>query len=456
MSTQYPDDPRSTLLARLREREEQAEFLLNASKVMRRTNQLAAADLDVDSTLAGVARLTLPYAGVWTIVDMRDGDDVNRVSISHPVPAMRRLASRMIDQWPPSRDSRSRARILRTGISELVSPVTDETLRALKCSPDHLAVLRDLEIGSVLTVAMRDDENIIGSLTFVSPRGGHEFDDRDRRLAEDIAAGAAVAITGAELEAARAHGRAVAEANAAERLSFMSLLSHGVRTPLHNIFGYAQLLEAGIRGPLTETQRDDIGRIRENERHLLDLVDAVVNFARWDDDDFAPLADVVVRDALRFADRTIIPSASEKGVMYDSDHAEVSAHLVVRADFRRLAEILTQLLQNAVKFSRPGDSVVVRALSVGECIWIRVSDTGIGMDDEDLAMIFLPLVRGRDPRARAEDGVGLGLAITRKLARSMDGELSVVSERGKGSTFTVTLPRGRQSPPQPATPEVTR
>ncbi len=446
MSTQFPDDPRSTLLARLREREEQAEFLINAGKVMRRTNQLAAADLDVESTLAGLARITLPYPGVWSIVDMRDGDEVSRVSISHPLPAMRRLAARMTDQWPPSRNSHSGMRILDTGSSELVSHVTDETLRDLMCSREHLALLRDLEIGSVLTVAMQGDDGIIGALTFVSPRGGHAFDDRDRRLAEDIAAGAAVAIKGARLAASRERSRIVAEENAAERLSFMSSLSHGVRTPLHNIFGYAQLLEAGIRGPLTEPQRNDISRMRDNERHLLNLVDAVINFARWDDEEPAALEDVVVRDVLRSADRAIVASASAKRVTYDSVHADVPSDLVVRADYRRLVEILTQLLQNAVKFSRPGDSVVVRAMSVGECIWIRISDTGIGIDDEDLTLIFLPLVRGRDPRARAQDGVGLGLAISRKLARSMDGELSVVSDRGEGSTFTIALPRGRDTP----------
>jgi signal transduction histidine kinase len=355
----------------------------------------------------------------------------------------------MASEWPPARDSRFGMRIFRTGESELLSHVTDETLRALECSPDHLTLLRELEIGSVLTVAMRADNEIIGSLTFVGPRGGHEFDDRDRRLAEEVSAGAAVAIMGARAADGRARDRAEAAINSAERVSFMSSLSHGVRTPLHNIFGYAQLLEAGIRGPLNEAQRNDLGRIRENERHLLNLVDAVIRFARWDDDEPTVLEDVVVREALERADRDIVAAASRKGVTYDRDHAEVPAHLVVRAEFQRLTEILGQLLENAVKFSRAGDAVVVRAMAVGDCVWIRVSDTGIGIDDEDIELIFHPLVRGRDAYARAQDGVGLGLAITRKLARSMDGDLSVVSSRGKGSTFTISLPRGRQRLRQP-------
>lgn len=235
------------------------------------------------------------------------------------------------------------------------------------------------------------------------------------------------------------------QANTAEPIGVVSPISQDVRPPLHNIFGHAQLLEAGLRGPLTEAQRNDIGRVRENERHLLNLVDAIIDFARWDQDEPAELEDVVVRDALRFADRTIARYAWARRVTYDADHAGVPADLVVRADFRRLAEILRQLLQNAVKFSHSGGAVVVRAMSVGECVWIRVSDTGIGIDDEDIALIFHPLVRGRDPYARAQDGLGMGLAITRKLAESMHGELSVVSAHHDGSTFTVALPRGRQA-----------
>jgi len=444
MSTQYPDDPRSTLLARLRDREEQAEFLLNARRLMRRTNRLAAADLDMTGILASVARLTLPYPGVWSIVDVYEGGRARRVTVSHPVRALQALVSRMANEWPPARDSRFGVHIFRTGESELISHVTDDTLRALKCSPNHLALLRELKIGSVLTVAMRGDDGMIGSLTFVGPRGGHEFDDRDVRLAEDIAAGAAIAIMGVRVADGRERDRAAAALNSAERVSFMSSLSSGVRAPLHNIFGYAQLLEAGVRGPLNEVQRNDIGRIRENERHLLNLVDAVITFARWDDDGPTELEDVVVRDALEQADRDIVPAAASKGVAYDRDHPEVPGHLVVRAEFQRVTEILAQLLQNAVKFSRAGGAVDVRAMAVGDCVWIRVSDTGIGIDDEDIELIFHPLVRGRDPYAREQDGVGLGLAITRKLARSMDGELSVVSSHGEGSTFTISLPRGRQ------------
>jgi signal transduction histidine kinase len=446
MSTQHPVDSRSTLLARLREREEQAEFLVNAGKLMRRTNQLAAADLDVDSTLAGVARLTLPYDGVWSLVDVCEDGNIRRVKVSHPVPAIQRLLAQLRPGWPAVRDrSREDGGILRTGRSEIVSNITDQTLCMLDCSTEQRALLRQLRVGSVLAVAMRGDDGIIGSLTFVSPRGGHEFDDRDRHLAEDIAAGATVAITGARLEAGRARDRATAETTAAERLSFMSSLSHGVRTPLHNIFGYAQLLEAGIRGPLTEAQRNDIGRIRENERHLLNLVDAVITFARWDGTESPALEDVVVRDALAGADRDIAGRASRKGVKYDVAHDEVPADLVVRAEPQRLTEILTQLLQNAVAFSRPGGSVVVRALPVRDCIWIRVSDTGTGIAEEDVDLIFHPFVRGRDAYVRAQDGVGLGLAIARKLARSMDGEVFVVSNHGKGSTFTLALPRGRRS-----------
>jgi signal transduction histidine kinase len=440
------DDLRTTLLARLREREEQVEFLTNAGKLMSRTNELAGGESDVETTLAALARLALPYEGVWTILDVLEDTGIRRVAISHPDPSLQPLADRLLGGWPPPRDAPGGGvRVLRTGVSEIISVITDERLVTWADSPDHLAVLRALAIGSVLAVPLKGDGRILGAVTFVSPRGGHVFDDRDRHLAEDLAASAAMAIVNARHAAERARSRSAAEAAAAAMTGFMSSLTHGVRTSLHNIFGYAQLLEAGVRGPLSEQQRGDIGRIRENERHLLNLVDAVINFARWSDDDPPVMEDVSVCDALAAVDGAILSAAAKKGVVYDGVHATLSPELVVRAEPVRLHEILKQLLRNAVQYCRPGDSIIVDALRVGRCVWIRVSDTGIGISADDLAVIFHPFVRGRHAYVRAQDGVGLGLAVTQKLARAMEGELSVVSRPRQGTTFTLSLPCGRQS-----------
>jgi signal transduction histidine kinase len=238
--------------------------------------------------------------------------------------------------------------------------------------------------------------------------------------------------------AAQERSRAAA-GRASERRRFLSSLDQKIRAPLHNIFGYAQLLEAGIRGPLSRQQRTDISRIRVNERNLARLVEAVMNFAKWYDDDPPPLQDVVLRDALRAANREIAGSARLKGVTYHRNIRNVPPRLTVRAEPRRLVEIIRHLLENAVKFSRPGSAITVRTETVGRRVVLDVVDTGIGIHGADVEVIFHPFVRGRGAYVRSQDGVGLGLALASTLARSLDGTLSVTSRRGKGSVFRLDL-----------------
>ena len=440
-------DLNAQLLARLHVGEEQAAFLANARQLLADTNALLSSDLDVEGTLAAVARLALPHQGVWSILDVHEGTVMRRVAVSHPLPSMQEVARELIAGWPPARHlPGGGARVMRTGRSEIVAKVTDAMLRQLAESSAHLRVLRRLHIGSTLTVAVTTPNGVLGALTFIAPRGGHSFDARDQELAEHIAAGAALAIVKARRVEARRAVRATQSVTRVGRLSFAAALSHTFRTPLHNIFGYAQLLEEGVRGPLTGEQRHDVHRIQANERHLLNLVDAVVSFARWDDAEELTLEDVQVRDAVRRVDTLVTLAAARKGVIYRPQHDRIDKRLIVRAETERLHEILLQLLLNAVKFSRPGDSVTIKAITVGERCWIRVTDTGVGIARDDLPLVFQPFVRSRHVYARAQEGTGLGLAIAQKLAARMGGDVLVASQLERGSTFTLKLPLGRRPP----------
>ena len=240
------------------------------------------------------------------------------------------------------------------------------------------------------------------------------------------------------------------ERTPAERENFISLLSHSLRTPLNNIHGYAQLLNGGVRGPLTGDQRDDVRRIEANERHLLSVVNSVISFARWDFDEASALEDVSVRAAVQRVEQAVVRGASEKGVLYASAFGSIAADITVRAEPSRLRQVLLQLMLNAVKFSRPGDSMSVDAHVVGDRVRIRVMDTGIGIVDHEIALIFLPFVRGRDSYVRSQEGVGLGLTIAKRLVCAMGGDLTVASVPEGGSTFTLALPRGRSPAQSPA------
>ncbi|HXT17468.1 MAG TPA: HAMP domain-containing sensor histidine kinase [Gemmatimonadaceae bacterium] len=442
---------RSQLIERLHAHEEQADFLKNASRLVASATTLAMNAHGLDETLASVARFTLPHPNVWSILDLRHGEGHDspprRVAVLHPDPLVQSAAATLIDGWPPPRDRRGAPSVWRTGRTEIIAELSDDALAKVAGSREQLTALRALHVGAVMVVPLRVRDDTIGSLTFIGPRGGRAFDNADRVLAEQIAAGAAFAIDNAMRADERARSIAAAEVALAERLAFMSSLSHGLRTPLHAIFGYAQLLAEGVRGPLTGDQQHDVQRIQANERHLLNLVDSVIAFARWDDGENLITEDVPVHDAVASARRATEASAAARHIISGVSGDSVDRDIYVRADATRLEEILLQLMTNAVRFSRPGATVTVDARVVGDCVWIRVTDTGIGIAEEDLGLVFQPFVRGRNALARAEEGRregrGLGLAISRKLARAMGGEVSVVSQEGVGSAFTLALPRGR-------------
>jgi signal transduction histidine kinase len=187
---------------------------------------------------------------------------------------------------------------------------------------------------------------------------------------------------------------------------------------------------------------------------LLNLVGAVISYARWDGADPAVLEDLGVLESVTRTNVDIVSAATAKGVTYLPAENAIADDVCVRAEPLRLREILMQLLLNAVKFSRARDTISVSARKVGARVSIRISDTGIGIDESEQDAIFQPFVRARDAYVWGQPGVGLGLAITQKLARAMDGEVSVVSAPGGGSTFTLMLPCGRHHTEEPlsATP----
>ncbi len=233
------------------------------------------------------------------------------------------------------------------------------------------------------------------------------------------------------------------EAQAANRAKtdFLAVMSHELRTPLNAIGGYAELIELGIRGPITDEQRADLGRMRAAQRYLLGLVSDVLNFVRVDSGHVEyRLEDLPVHAALASLEELIGPQFHARGVTYAP--APCDQTLRVRADRDKLQQILVNLLGNALKFTEPGGRVSLACEGHGDTATLHVTDTGVGIPAEKLGAVFEPFVQvGAARNARSHEGVGLGLAISRNLARGMGGDLTVQSTPGRGSTFVVTLPR---------------
>ena len=229
-----------------------------------------------------------------------------------------------------------------------------------------------------------------------------------------------------------------AEAASRAKTDFLAVMSHELRTPLNAIVGYSDLLQTGVSGPLTDTQRTQLSRIRSSSFHLLDLIQDVLSFSRIEAGrEELRIADVEVQQLARDAHSYIEQQCKEKGLQQEVTVPE--ERIVMITDPAKVRQILLNLLNNACKFADSGkvDLVVARE---GEDVLFMVKDTGPGVAREHLEMIFEPFTQVDQSTTRQKGGAGLGLPVSRRLAHLLGGELLVESEIGKGSTFTLRLP----------------
>ena len=306
--------------------------------------------------------------------------------------------------------------VVLTGEGELSRPLSPP-LSALAAHANVTLLERPVRVATLVT-AMRS----------ALRARRRQFDVRDH-LEERTAAEEALRTARKQAEdASRAKG------------DFLAVMSHELRTPLNAIGGYAELMELGLRGPITEAQRSDLGRIQQSQKHLLGLINQVLNYTRVETGNVSyDMTDVPVATALVAAEALVVPQVRAKGLKYIL--GECDPGLTVRADREKLQQILLNLLTNAIKFTASGGEIAVGCTVRGNEIAIHVSDTGVGIPSDKLVTIFDPFVQVDSRLIRAQEGVGLGLAISRDLARGMGGELTVESIEGKGSTFTLTLAR---------------
>ena len=250
---------------------------------------------------------------------------------------------------------------------------------------------------------------------------------------------AAQADARAAREAAESAQRDAEEANRAKS-EFLAVMSHELRTPLNAIGGYAELMQLGIHGPVTNEQLVALERIQRSQRHLLGLINGVLNYSRVEAGAaHYEVADVPLEETLATCEALISPQVRSKKLEFVNHACPPGS--VVRADREKLQQVVLNLLSNSVKFTDAGGRVELACSRLPNGMMsVRVRDTGRGIPAGQLERVFQPFVQVEAGLTRTQDGVGLGLAISRDLARGMAGDLTVESEPGRGSTFTLTLP----------------
>ena len=234
-----------------------------------------------------------------------------------------------------------------------------------------------------------------------------------------------------------------AEAANQAKNEFLAVMSHELRTPLNAIGGYAQLIELGIRGPVTAAQHADLDRIKRSQTYLLSLINDVLNFAKIEaghlhveaaDVDIGPLV-LGMRDFVQ-------PQLQEQKLTFT---CECPASVHVCADADKVQQILINLLSNALKFTPSGGTIAMQCDTSEDDVLISVCDTGRGIAADKLESIFEPFVQVDRRYLREREGIGLGLAISRELARAMGGDLTVSSSMSTGSVFMLKLGRDRSA-----------
>jgi signal transduction histidine kinase len=305
--------------------------------------------------------------------------------------------------------------------------------------PEMVADMEQAGTEALIVIPLVVRGTPVGALSF-GFRAARHFTETDHTFAATLGQQAAQALERAQLFEAEHRARTDAEAANRSKTEFLSAMSHELRTPLNAIAGYVDLLDLGVGGPVNDAQRQYLTRIRKAGEILLGLITDILNFARVESGHLDYRAErVPLRPLLGELEEMMDLQVSGKGLTYRCEPGD--RHVAAVGDPERIRQILINLLTNAVKFTEAGGRIQVDAGARDGRAEVRVRDTGQGIPPDRVEDIFEPFVQlGRRDARESQQGVGLGLAISRDMARRMGGDLTVETVPGEGSTFTLGLP----------------
>jgi signal transduction histidine kinase len=408
------------------------------------TSEGLAGSLDETATRESVRRMILPRPGTWCIVDVVESNGaIRRLSVVHPDPVKQKLALQLTDRWPSNGDGPLHDTVPPPREPMVLTDASGAALVQAARGDENLRILREIGFGSLLIVPLIVRTRVQGAMTFVTPAGDPPFTSTETKLALDVAARCALGLDNARMYQEADALRLSAELASQSKSQFLARMSHELRTPLNAIGGFTELIDMGTRGPVTEKQHVALARIKVNQEHLLGMISEILDFVRIESGrvEFRNAPVSMVQAA---ADTVELLSGAirQKGVRVVTSPCEGCPE--AWADPERVRQILVNLVMNAVKYTpENGGTITLTCATVDHTVVAEVADTGPGIPVEKLGSIFEPFEQLAAGLTGRQGGVGLGLAISRDLARGMGGDLTVSSCVGIGSRFTLTLPLAR-------------
>ena len=392
----------------------------------------ALGSLDYEATLRQVAQLTVPRITDWCGIDVVQPDgSVQRLVTAHVDPAKIELAQRLQERYPPDHSAPTGlGNVLRTGVAEFYPFISDETLVGAARDEEHLAILRELGLRSVLIAPLTTRGRMLGAITFVSASAGHPISEDDVTVLTEVARRAALAIDNARLY------RDVELANRAKD-EFLALLSHELRTPLNAIMGWSHMLRQGLPSDMQQHALDVIGRNAQTQKQLVeDLLDvARIAGGRID----LERAAIDLREVGRTAADSVLPAAQAKGLTMAIETSREP--VMVEGDANRLQQVTSNLLSNAIKFTEAGGRITLRVSSASGEATLSVADNGAGIAREFLPHVFERFRQADASLTRNYAGLGLGLWVVKQIIDAHGGKVRAESEGpGAGATVSFTIP----------------
>ncbi|MBX6365359.1 MAG: GAF domain-containing protein [Gemmatimonadetes bacterium] len=416
--------------------QEAQRFLAAASKVL-------AGSLDADTLMESLARLATETLADFAVSYLVSADGAIRRSAAVHVDPEKEGLLRALDAASPPASSAvfGAAVVARTGEPQFLPALEPEALAAALPEAAHREAVLALEPRSAIVVPLRATNRTVGVLVACTCRGGRRpLAASDLDLLQDLAARAALAVENARLFRDVTIARGLAEQASEAKSRLLAVVSHELRTPLTAVVGFSDLLLAEVAGPLTAGQREQVERVRAGARHLVGIIDQILTFSRTEAGrETVRIERLDVAALARDTALLIEPQILAKGLRLEL--AIPDAPVWAETDAGKVRQILLNLLGNAARYTDEGFVALELALDAAAAILLRVRDSGPGIEAADHARIFEPFMQVDASPLRTKGGTGLGLPVSRELARMLGGDVTVESAPGTGSTFTLRLPR---------------